>query len=471
MLGRFIRNNFFQCYLYVEFLLYGYVFLEELGKQTLFSSGDSIYLVALSSYVFFYAYMGFMRHVSFPQPLLAELQTQKEFVNNLSDKGKKIMQENPQKKRETLEKLRAVGDKWKKVHRLATEKKEYLTKCISEVETFEVKYNECMEALEKFSSQTVEQVDISKDFSHVESSVDEVLQVGHRISSLLPENERSILEERLEKLRFTWKEMCDVREESARVNAERDAIKIEEANSLESSIESFSLEMEDINAWLNEAESTLKIDMFTVPEEEQMNVIRKQEKLYNEIQQQSLVVSDIMNKGGKVSARMDEKERAVVQGQLEELSARWNNVRTLSELQSDELERCIGEQSDYYELLEKCVVWMQEASGAIAADGADLDDEAAVREELQKHMELCQEITYRQQMVSSVLDKGTTLCDKLAPEEKIAVMEQLARVKDEWSKLQQQAKEKEKELRRYLGETVEDEDDIGMFFIRETVTL
>ena len=415
--------------------------------------------------MFLYIHMDYMRLVSFPQPLLAELQTQKEFVNNLSDKGKKIMQENPHKKRETLEKLRAVGDKWKKVHRLATEKKEYLTKCISEVETFEVKYNECMEALEKFSSQTVEQVDISKDFSHVESSVDEVLQVGHRISSLLPENERSILEERLEKLRFTWKEMCDVREESARVNAERDAIKVEEANSLESSNESFSLEMEDINAWLNEAESTLKIDMFTVPEEEQMNVIRKQEKLYNEIQQQSLVVSDIMNKGRKVSARMNEKERAVVQGQLEELSTRWNNVRTLSELQSDELERCIGEQSDYYELLEKCVVWMQEASGTIAADGADLDDAAAVREELQKHMDLCQEITYRQQMVSSVLDKGTTLCDKLAPEEKIAVMEQLARVKDEWSKLQQQAKEKEKELRRCLGETVEDEDDIGMFFL------
>ena len=448
-----------------------YFFPGRAGQTDAFLSGDSIYLVALSSYVFFYTYMDYTRHVSFPQPLLAELQTQKEFVNNLSDKGKKIMQENPQKKRETLEKLRAVGDKWKKVHRLATEKKEYLTKCISEVETFEVKYNECMEALEKFSSQTVEQVDISKDFSHVESSVDEVLQVGHRISSLLPENERSILEERLEKLRFTWKEMCDVREESARVNAERDAIKVEEANSLESSNESFSLEMEDIIAWLNEAESTLKIDMFTVPEEEQMNVIRKQEKLYNEIQQQSLVVSDIMNKGRKASARMNEKERAVVQGQLEELSARWNNVRTLSELQSDELERCIGEQSDYYELLEKCVVWMQEASGAIAADGADLDDAAAVRKELQKHMELCQEITYGQQMVSSVLDKGTTLCDKLAPEEKIAVMEQLARVKDEWSKLQQQAKEKEKELRRCLGETVEDEDDIGMFFIRETLTL
>ena len=413
-----------------------------------------------------------MRRVSFPQPLLAELQTQKEFVNNLSDKGKKIMQENPQKKRETLEKLRAVGDKWKKVHRLATEKKEYLTKCISEVETFEMKYNECMEALEKFSSQTVEQVDVSKDFSNVESSVDEVLQVGHRISSLLPDNERSILEERLEKLRFTWKEMCDVREESARVNAERDAIKVEEANSLESSSEAFSLELEDINAWLNDAESTLKIDMFTVPEEEQMNVIRKQEKLYNEIQQKSLLVSDILNKGKKVLARMTEAERAVVQGQLEELSARWNDVQTLSELQSDQLERCIGEQSDYYELLEKCVMWMQEASGAIAADGADLDDAAAVHEDLQKHRVLCQEITHRQQMVSSVIDKGTTLCDKLAPEEKIAVMEQLARVKCEWNKLQQQAKEKEKELRRCLGETVEDEDDIGsgMLFKRETLT-
>lgn len=265
--------------------------------------------------------------------MLAELQTQKEFLSNLSDKGKKIVQDNPQKKRETLEKLRAVGDKWKRVHRLATEKKEYLIKCISEVETFEMKYNECMQALEKFASETTELVDTSKDLSHVESSVDEVLRVGHRISSLLPENEHAILEERLEKLRFTWKEMRDVREESARVHAEHEALQTEDVDSLGPSNEDFVLEVEDFNAWLNEAENTLKIDMFTVPEEEQMNVIRKQEKLYNEIQQQSLVVSDIMTKGRKLSARMSEEERAAVKDQLQELSVRWNNVRTLSELQ------------------------------------------------------------------------------------------------------------------------------------------
>lgn len=273
--------------------------------------------------------------ILFSQPLLAEVQTQKEFVNNLSDKGKKIIQDNPQKKRGTLEKLRAVGDKWKRVHRLATEKKEYLTQCISEVETFELKYNECMEVLEKFSSETAELVDASKDLSPVESSVEEVLRVGHRISSLLPESERAILEERLEKLRFTWKEMRDVREESARVHAEREALKVEKVDNLESSNQAFVHELEDLNAWLSEAESTLKIDMFTVPEEEQMNVIRKQEKLYNEIQQQSLVVSDIMSKGRKVSARLSEQERATVEDQLEELSVRWNTVRTLSELQGD----------------------------------------------------------------------------------------------------------------------------------------
>ena len=389
--------------------------------------------------------------------MLAELQTQKEFVNNLSDKGKKIIQENPQKKRETMEKLRAVGDKWKRVHRLAAEKQEYLTKCISEVETFEVKYNECMEALEKFSSETVELIDTSKDFLQVELTVDEVLQVGHRISSLLPENERAILEERLDKLRFTWKEMRDVREESARIHTTREAVMVEEADALESSNEAFAHEMEDFNAWLSEVETTLKIDMFTVPEEEQMNVIRKQEKLYNEIQQQSLVVSDIMKKGKEVSARMNEDEQAAVQNHLEELSVRWNNVRTLSELQSDELERCIGEQSDYYELLEKCVTWMQETSVTMAADGADPHDTAGVCDELQTHQELCKEITHREHMVSAVIDKGTALCDKLAPEEKTAVMEQLARVKDDWSKLQQQAKEKENELRRCLGEPVEDE--------------
>lgn len=389
--------------------------------------------------------------------MLAELQTQKEFVNNLSDKGKKIIQENPQKKRETMEKLRAVGDKWKRVHRLAAEKQEYLTKCISEVETFEMKYNECMEALEKFSGETVELIDTSKDFLQVELTVDEVLQVGHRISSLLPENERAILEERLEKLRFTWKEMRDVREESARVHATREVVMVEEADALESFNETFAHEMEAFNAWLSEAETTLKIDMFTVPEEEQMNVIRKQEKLYNEIQQQSLVVSDIMNKGKEMSARVNEEERAAVQNQLEELSVRWSNVRTLSELQNDELERCIGEQSDYYELLEKCVMWMQEASVTMAADGADPLDAAGVRVELQTHLELCKEITHREHMVSAVMDKGTTLCDKLAPEEKTAVIEQLARVKDDWSKLQQQAKEKENELRRCLGEPVEDE--------------
>ena len=203
------------------------------------------------------------------------------------------------------------------------------------METFELKYNECMEVLEKFSSETAELVDAPKDLSPVESSVEEVLRVGHRISSLLPESERAILEERLEKLRFTWKEMRDVREESARVHAEREALKVEKVDNLESSNQAFVHELEDLNAWLSEAESTLKIDMFTVPEEEQMNVIRKQEKLYNEIQQQSLVVSDIMSKGRKVSARLSEQERAAVEDQLEELSVRWNTVRTLSELQGD----------------------------------------------------------------------------------------------------------------------------------------
>lgn len=401
--------------------------------------------------------VSFIDHICyfFLQPLLAELQTQKEFVNNLSDKGKKIVQDNPRKKRETLEKLRAVGDKWKRVQRLATEKKDYLMKCISEVETFEVKYNECMEALEAFSSQKTEMVDTDKDLSHVESSVDEVLRVGHRISSLLQESEREILEARLEKLRVTWKEMRDVREESARVQ-QREALKAEEAKALESSNQSFVLEVEGFSTWLNEAENTLQIDMFTVPEEEQMNVIRKQEKLYNEIQQQSLVVSDIMTKGRKVSARMNESERAAVKDQLEDLSVRWDRVRTLSELQGNEIERCIGEQSEYYEELEKCVVWLQEAGAAIAADGADPSDVAGVKDELQKHRELCQELKHREDMVNSVMEKGRKLCDKLPPEDRAAVMEQLARVKDEWSKLQQESEEKDKELRRCLGETVED---------------
>lgn len=391
----------------------------------------------------------------FLQPLLAELQTQKEFVNNLSDKGKKIVQDNPRKKRETLEKLRTVGDKWKRVHRMATEKKDYLMKCISEVETFEVKYNECMEALETFSSETTEMVDTDKDISHVETSVEEVLRVGHRISSLLPENEREILEARLEKLRVTWKEMRDVRDESARVQ-EREVLMAEEEKALDSTNQAFALEVADFSTWLDEAENTLQIDMFSVPEEEQMDVIRKQEKLYNEIQQQSLVVSDIMAKGRKVSSRMNEKERTVVKEQLEKLSARWNKVRTLSELQGDEIERCIGEQSEYYEELEECVVWMQEASAAMAADGADASDVAGVEADLQKHGELCQEIKEKEDMVKSVMEKGTKLCDKLPPEERAAVMEQLARVKDEWTSLQQESEEKDKELRRCLGETVED---------------
>ncbi|KAJ7327784.1 hypothetical protein OS493_026059 [Desmophyllum pertusum] len=59
-------------------------------------------------------------------------------------------------------------------------------------------------------------------------------------------------------------------------------------------------------------------------------------------------------------------------------------------------------------------------------------------------------------MVKSVMQKGTRLCEKLPPEDREAVVEQLSRVKDEWSKLQQQAEEKERELRRSLGETVED---------------
>lgn len=112
-----------------------------------------------------------------------------------------------------LEKLRVVGDKWKRVYRLVIEKKDYLIKCIVEVEIFEVKYNECMEVFEKFLNDVMEMNDIDKDLLYVEFLVDEVFCVGFWILYFFLESEWEILEVWFEKLCVIWKEMCGVCEE------------------------------------------------------------------------------------------------------------------------------------------------------------------------------------------------------------------------------------------------------------------
>lgn len=117
------------------------------------------------------------------------------------------------KKWEILEKLRIVGDKWKRVYRMVIEKKDYFMKCILEVEIFEVKYNECMEVFEMFLSEIMEMVDIDKDLLYVEFLVDEVFCVGYWILLFFLENEYEILEVCFEKLCVMWKEMRDVCDE------------------------------------------------------------------------------------------------------------------------------------------------------------------------------------------------------------------------------------------------------------------
>ena len=352
-----------------------------------------------------------------------------------------------------MEKLRTVGDKWNQVQRLASEKKEHLRKYITDMETFEAKYSECMGMLEKLSDEAA--VESSELFTEAKAAVEDVLRVGREICSVLVDKEQETLTERLENLSVTWSELLGVREESKYVH-EREALKVVKASELEHLNQSFVLEVEDFSLWLSEAEKTLQVNMFFVPEDQQMNVILRQEKLFNEIQQQGLVVSEIIAKGKSLSERLTGQERNIVKQQLQGLSERWSYVQKLSEEQGTQLERCIVEQADYYDELEKCVLWMQETSAVVAVNELNPNDVDAVEAELKSHSKICEEIEKREHVTKSVIEKGKSLCDKLPAEERAGIEAQLARVEEEWSKLHQQARDKEDELKRHLGEVVDD---------------
>lgn len=374
----------------------------------------------------------------------------------MSEKGRNIVQETPSKKRETLEKLRAVGERWKRVNKTACEKRDSLARFIMELEAFEEKYGQCMTMLQETSASITASRQSGTEADNLRIIVDDLSKRGQHILSQVAGHDRQSFEERLQKLFIAWQGILECKEDSEFVR-QRELAREEKLQKQRIQSEAYATEIKMVTEWLKEAESTLKTDMFTVPEEQQMDEILKQEKLYNEMQQQQLLVVDILDRGRKLSSSMTGEEQETMRLELDKLSRRWDEVQKLSDEHGSRMEQCISEQADYYDQLEKCVVWMQEASESIAFDELDGKSAVVMKEKLSKHMSLCEEIEERESCVKAVLEKGKDLVEKLPKEEKGSIEEQLTRLKDEWHKLRQQAKEKENELKGNLGETFEED--------------
>lgn len=355
-----------------------------------------------------------------------------------------------------MDKLRAVADLWKKVNKLTNDKKEELTKCISEQENFQENYASCMEKLQGMTESLVSDTSSPDDLMELENEVQNVLDLGRSILSKIPDSQKPTYSERIEALSKTWAKAQELKKRASEIQ-EQLAINEEKSNKIREQCKAFESELEHFNQWLDSTEEILKTDMFSVPEEKQMEEIKKHERVYNELQQNSLVVNDLMEKGRKLSTSVPEEEREHIKHELETLSHRWTYIKKLSDDYGSQMEECIAEQSVYYNELENCVKWMQEAGAAIALFELETNDEDAVKKELSSHLELCGEIERRKSCIESVLEKGKGLVGKLPSEEKEVVKEQLVRLEEEWTKLQEQANDKKKELKEYLGEASDDE--------------
>ena len=282
---------------------------------------------------------------------------------------------------------------------------------------------------------------------NLKANVDDLEEMGQNISKKLRGNEKQELRERLKRLHVAWQQIVELEEKSEVVRQrELENEEISEKQRVEN--EALVAEIDKVTSWLDEAEKGFKTDMFTVPEEQQMDLILKQERLCTEMQQQQLRVADILERG-RASSSVQEDVRL----RLDELSRRLDEVQTLSDEHGCSMEQCISEQSDYYDELEKCVVWMQETSKIMALDELDEDN---LEDELSKHVALCCEISERESCVAAVVVKGKDLLKKLPREERGAIDEQLSRLQDEWQRLRRQAKDKENELRaKITGTAVE----------------
>ena len=396
---------------------------------------------------------------------MAELQTQKEFVKNLSEKGKNRIQKMPSKKREYLDKIRILGEHWKTANKVAHEQKEKILNCVNELETFNKKYASCMVNLEEMANIVCQ----SGEVQELSSTFEDIITLGNNISAWVPEKDRHIIEERLQRLRVAWENVQALGEQTSQVHTHqaKAAEKIKEAL-----IErkAFMADITNVSSWLEEAEATLNIDMFSVPEEKQMDEILRQENLCQELEQQRLQVGNILERKistvGLTTSQKDDMTK-----KLQTLSTKWNRVQRLADEHGNHLEQCISQQANYYEELEKCVLWMQQTGEVVAADSLSGKDLSAVKEELLKHKQLCKEIVKHEADITSVITKGKELVSKLSQDEKQAVHDQVTRIDEEWRNLKSQARNKEKEITEFLGLVVEEQDyESSKFIPEENVT-
>lgn len=389
--------------------------------------------------------------------MFGELQSQKDFINNLSEVAKSIVNEDPSKRRETMEKLKSIAELWKKVNKVAIDKKEEILKSIKEQEEFQEDFITYMSKLQGVSETLSDETDLEQ----LGNKVEMVLQAGQNILGQATESQKPMIIEKIQSLRDSWSGVQQLKEHASAVQVQIQVTE-EKAKEIRKQSEAYSMELNEFNRWLDNAEVVLTTDMYTVPEDKQMDEIHKHEQLYTELQQNTLVVNDLMEKGRRISSNVPDGAREQIRNDLESLSVRWRNIKKLSDAYGSQMENCIAEQASYYHELEKCVEWMQEAGAAIAMYDPDNNDEEAIRKELQSHLDLCDEIRNHQASILSVLEKGNQLVLKLPPGESNVVKEQLTRLEEEWIKLQEQANEKKKELKECLGETEEDSRQLAL---------
>lgn len=356
-----------------------------------------------------------------------------------------------------MEKLKNIADYWKKVNKIAVDRKEQLLTSIKEQEEFHENFTTCMTKLRGLSESLSDETDGAEDLEDLGGTVEKVFQAGQNILAQATAAQKPLISERIQTLSDTWSGVRQLKKQASAVQVQI-AVTEEKAQEVRKQSKAYGMELEKFNKWLDNAEAVLKTDMYSVPEDKQMDEIHKHEQLYTELQQNALVVNDLMEHGRRISSNVPDSERAQIKNDLETLSVRWTNIKKLSDSYGSQMEECIAEQASYYNELEKCVEWMQEAGAAIALFELDVNDEDAIRDELRNHLDLCEEIRNRQAAITSVLEKGKGLVCKLPPEERNVIKEQLSRLEEEWIKLQEQANDKKEELKECLGEADEDEN-------------
>ncbi|PIK37942.1 putative microtubule-actin cross-linking factor 1 isoform X5 [Apostichopus japonicus] len=191
--------------------------------------------------------------------------------------------------------------------------------------------------------------------------------------------------------------------------------------------------------------------------------LAKHKVLQNDILAHQVSVDSVNKAGQGFLATADNPEVArVIEGKLDTVNHKWEDLVQKSADRQQELEKCLGEAKTFQDQVDQLLDWLESTDKLIsrAEPVGGLPDSA--REQLDKHKALMKQFGDKEELLKKLLEEGAKMKEDIGPggDNQGGISQKLQELDKKWNDSVQKAKEKQTQLEDALKNA--QEFDVGL---------